>query len=152
MQASEIHEIKQLVTKLTAEDIASQNEILKAFNTVLMYVFLVEARSVGSNSFALSKVLCTKCFDAYVDFFDGENVRAPTKREKEEIRALALAFYLKEFLNMNWNEIRDAVQKKYGDHIVVPRKKVVKIKQILQESMMSLLSKLDKTEVENYVR
>lgn len=116
----------------------------------------VYANNSNSDLPALAEVLEEDQLIKLVNFFDGADVKIPTKHELKECQLSIILFYYREILGFDWLDIKKRlnlpeIDKKPFFNSVSMSRKVSKIKNQMQTDLMQTFESLSEDEISNYV-
>jgi hypothetical protein len=90
-----------------------------------------------------------------INYFDGEIIRLPSKKEYRDYFMISIVYYLKEVQGYDWGGIYSILDltekdKEYFSPISIGRR-VKKIKESIDERVINLLDSLDEKEVDKII-
>ena len=136
------------VTQILAEGLKVKDKATKDILNSLTLIIFQEETDVH-DLYYLSSLLNHDALINVIDYYDGETIRLPSKKQYRETIILILAFFLKECLNKNWTEIKKILQLKSKDsarEISIGRK-INNLKEDIKEKIYRQLKHLQIEEI-----
>ena len=85
----------------------SQQADEDVFNQLILYIYAV--KSQNSDLHILAKILPQEQLTKLINYYDGDNLKLPSKEEYTQCYLIAMAYYLKCVKGMSWSEIKDMI-------------------------------------------
>jgi hypothetical protein len=143
--------IKQRIEEFTKEDQRVNEEIL---NSISFYIYASEFPD--SDIYFLAKKFNIDIIFDLISYADGEPIRLPNKDEFRNNYLVAICFYMKEILNMNWEEIKDVLNLPEKDRNLISSisvgKKINRLKEKFSYDIESLLKQIKITDIRELVK
>lgn len=142
--------IQERLYEFLENDTEVQNQIL--FQLALL---IYQMELPDTDLYLLAKMLPLDSLIEIIDYYDGEQIKLPNKKEFRNCFLLATTFYLKEIRGYDWEKIKQILSLPTNDKDffspISLGKKIKKIKENLRSRFFKLLKKteISKEEIRN---
>lgn len=112
------------------------------FNQLLFYIYTIHSST--SDIYMLAKLLPDEYLTKLIFYFDGDTIKLPSKKEYKILLLTALCFWLKEFKNLSWNEIKqiidfDTIEQSVEISTISLGNKIIKLKKLMGKQLYTQL-------------
>ena len=112
------------------------------FNQLLFYIYTIHSST--SDIYMLAKLLPDEYLTKLIFYFDGDTIKLPSKKEYKILLLTALCFWLKEFKNLSWNEIKqiidfDTIEQSVEISTISLGNKIIKLKKQMGKQLYTQL-------------
>jgi len=140
--------IKTILETYFEKDTLDNKEL---FNQLLFYIYAIN--NTTSDIYMLAQLLPDEYLTKLIFYFDGDTIKLPSKKEYKILLLTALCFWLKEFKNLSWNEIKqiidfDILEKSIEISTISLGNKIIKLKKQMGEH---LYKQLQNQNIENII-
>ena len=122
------------------------------FHLLSLYIYVSE--SGDTDLPILARLLDEKSLQTLISFYDGDNLKLPTKEEYKRCMLTALCFWLRVFKNYSWDEIRDYLGLTENDKDIFSSMslggKIGKIKSMIGQELIEAMENVDENEFVTY--
>lgn len=142
--------LKERVDKFVEDNKKLNSELL---HELTLYIYATEL--VDSDVYFLAKKLDTNSLFTLISYADGEPIVLPSKIEFRNNYLVAICFYMKEVLDMEWHEIKDVLNLPEKDKDLISSisigKKINKIKNKFANDVEKLLKQIKVTNLKDLI-
>jgi hypothetical protein len=92
---------------------SSEYNTEKAFNALSLFMYTLEAQD--NDLFILAKLLDSESLSKLISYYDGAEIRIPTKEQYKDLKILTACFYLREVQKWDWPTIKDYLKLENSD-------------------------------------
>jgi len=143
--------IQKRIDEFVDEEQVINREILNRLS-----LYLYASNLPDSDIYFLAKIFEDDVLIKLVTYADGEPIILPDKVEFRNNYLVGICFYMKEVLNMNWNEIKEVLSLPEKDRDLISSisigKKINKIKEKFGHDIEVLLKKIKITDIRDLVK
>ena len=112
------------------------------FNQLLFYIYAIN--NTTSDIYMLAQLLPDEYLTKLIFYFDGDTIKLPSKKEYKILLLTALCFWLKEFKNLSWNEIKqiidfDTIEQSVEISTISLGNKIIKLKKQMGKQLYTQL-------------
>lgn len=142
--------IKERVDEFIDKNKQLNSEILQELT---LYVYA--QNFVDSDVYFLAKKLDTESLFKIISYADGEPILLPSKVEFRNNYLVAICFYMKEILEMDWNEIKEVLNLPEKDKDLISSisigKKINKLKERFANDVEKLLKQIKVSDIRDII-
>lgn len=132
---------------MNSEEIQKQlsDSNIEILNSISLIVFELE-NNTKNDLFMLAKLLDENTLASLIDYFDGKEIRMPSKKEYKENLIIALYFYLTEIKGYSFKKSTDTIKELSNLEIDESEqyigRKLSKFKDKLKQKLVQIISSL----------
>ena len=137
------------------DDFVNKNQKLNSEILHELTLYVYAQNFVDSDVYFLAKKLDTESLFKLISYADGEPVILPSKTEFRNNYLVAVCFYMKEILEMPWDEIKEVLNLPEKDKDLISSisigKKINKLKERFANDVEKLLKQIKVTDIRELV-
>lgn len=139
----------------TIDDFFSRDEqtLKSIFNQLCLYIYSQESKD--TDLYYLAKIFPEEYLNLLIEYYDGDSIKVPTKKNFIKCYLLACCFFLKEELNWDWNKIKNYLNlSSFEDDFstISIGKKISSIKESLNEDLLYLIKNVEIKDIEKHLK
>jgi hypothetical protein len=140
-------QIDKLVDTNLRKYLQEEKEYSKeTLNQVSLFVYDLESRN--SDLYELAQILPEEHLAKVIDYYDGAELKIPTKEEFKDCLLITIIFYLSEVKDFHWNDIKKFINlpEEEGSYVRL-KKRMEVIKSKINRRLIDLLFEFDEEEI-----